>query len=792
MVFTCWMKTCLACLLLMFPLLGASASPAIPEPAALEPDIRFWMRVYSEISTNEGYIHDQRNLAIVYETLHFDPLQPPRAREQQVASVREHYQGILRRLGAGGAPQDAEEQRVRELWGDADPARLRQAAEDVRFQLGQSDRFRAGLRRAGVWETHIAQTLAAEGLPPEIAALPHVESSFQPTAMSKAGAAGLWQFIRSTGRRYLRIDGAVDERLDPYRSTEAAAQLLAYNYRLLGSWPLAITAYNHGAEGMRRARDEFGSDDIVRIVRQYQSPTFGFASRNYYCSFLAALRLDREPEKYFGAVTPDPVVNSHELQLAAPTRADSLAAVLQLDRDTLRSFNPALRNAVWSLQRPIPRGYRLRLPESMKSWTSDLLAAQLSHATAAAAPVLAAVVSHAPSPAPAKPTRPTLVAAASPPDSGPGARAGLNAAELATASHSYDAIYIVRDGDSLATIAVRTGIEPERLMALNGLRDSEHIYEGQRLDLETGSAPAIAPALAAVVPNAPGPAPAKPTRPILVAAASPPNSGPGARAGLNAAELATASASYDAMYIVRGGDSLATIAVRTGIEPERLMALNRLRDGEHIYEGQRLELETGSAHASADALLAAQAVAEDRQDEAQARVAAAHNQPALSADQAQAQGPALLAGTGAPPSADPIDYGVDSGDRVVVVAAETIGHYADWLAVSATSLRTLNGLHASSAVLIGSHFKLAFTKVTRAQFEQRRRDYHQQLETEYFAAHRITGSEVYVARRGDSLWSVTQRGAMPVWLLQQYNPDVDFAVLRPGTVIVLPRIEGAS
>ena len=160
------------------------------------------------------------------------------------------------------------------------------------------------LQRAGSWESHIAQTLAAQGLPPEIAALPHVESSFQPTAMSKAGAAGMWQFIRSTGRRYLRIDGAVDERLDPYRSTEAAAQLLSYNYRLLGSWPLAITAYNHGAEGMRRARDQLGTDDIVRIVRQYQSPTFGFASRNYYCSFLAAMRLDRDPEKYFGNVTP--------------------------------------------------------------------------------------------------------------------------------------------------------------------------------------------------------------------------------------------------------------------------------------------------------------------------------------------------------------------------------------------------------------------------------------------------------------------------------------------------------
>jgi membrane-bound lytic murein transglycosylase D len=681
------MKTCLAYLLLIFPVLGASAS-LIPEPAALEPDIHFWMRVYSEISTNAGFIHDQRDLAIVYETLHFDPALPPRARELEVTAAREHYQDILRRLGGGAAPQDAEEQGVRELWAGAEPARLRQAADDVRFQLGQSDRFRAGLQRAGIWESHIAQTLAAQGLPPEIAALPHVESSFQPTAMSKAGAAGMWQFIRSTGRRYLRIDGAVDERLDPYRSTEAAAQLLSYNYRLLGSWPLAITAYNHGAAGMRRARDQLGTDDIVRIVRQYQSPTFGFASRNYYCSFLAALRLDRDPEKYFGSVTPATVAASHELQLAAPARADSLAAVLQLDRDTLRTLNPALRNAVWNLQRPIPRGYRLRLPDSVKSWTGESLAAQLSLGTTNASPALAAV----------QPRTPIRV----PP-----------------------------------------------------------------------------PKAAAVVVAA-------------VALPPPASTGPGARAALSAAELAAASAAYDAMYIVRGGDTLATIAVRTGIDPSRLMVINGLSDSERIYEGQRLELAGGSERAGPDALVAARAVAEDRQDEAQAQVAAAHAQPAVSAAQAQAQGPALLADAAAPPSADPIDYGVDSADRVVVVAAETIGHYADWLDVSAANLRTLNHLRGRSAVLIGSHFKLAFTKVTRPQFEQRRREYHQQLESEYFAAHRITGSGTYVARRGDSLWSVTQRGAMPVWLLQQYNPDVDFALLRPGTVIVLPRIEGAS
>ena len=129
--------------------------------------------------------------------------------------------------------------------------------------------------------------------------LPHVESSFNAAAYSKVGAAGLWQFMRSTGRRYMRVDDAVDERLDPYRSTEAAAQLLAYNYRVLGSWPLALTAYNHGAAGMRRAKESVGTDDFVKINRTYNSRTFGFASRNFFPSFLAALTIDENPGEIF-------------------------------------------------------------------------------------------------------------------------------------------------------------------------------------------------------------------------------------------------------------------------------------------------------------------------------------------------------------------------------------------------------------------------------------------------------------------------------------------------------------
>jgi membrane-bound lytic murein transglycosylase D len=94
---------------------------------------------------------------------------------------------------------------------------------------------------------------------------------------------------------------------------------------------------------------------------------------------------------------------------------------------------------------------------------------------------------------------------------------------------------------------------------------------------------------------------------------------------------------------------------------------------------------------------------------------------------------------------------------------------------------------------MGRRVKLEFSHVTRTQFEQRRRDYHDRLQAAYFASHRITGTEIYIARRGDSLWSITQRSAaVPIWLLQQYNPDLDFGDLRPGTQIALPRVEDVT
>jgi membrane-bound lytic murein transglycosylase D len=162
----------------------------------------------------------------------------------------------------------------------------------------------------------------------------------------------------------------------------------------------------------------------------------------------------------------------------------------------------------------------------------------------------------------------------------------------------------------------------------------------------------------------------------------------------------------------------------------------------------------------------------------------------VSAAQAEALGPALGAPADPEQSADPFDYGVAQDGTIRVAADETLGHYADWLGLTSAQLRAINHLKFRTPVRIGQRVRLDFAQVTPGVFETLRREYHRELQAAFFAAHRIVGTEVHIARPGDSAWTLTQRSAqVPVWLLQQYNPDLDLAEFRAGTQIVLPRVE---
>jgi membrane-bound lytic murein transglycosylase D len=755
---------------------STTVSSVMPRPPELERDVQFWVRVYSEVDTNGGFLHDQYNLAVIYEKLHFAPNTSPRERERIVDQARGRYAAALRRIAAAkDAPLSDDDQRIKTMWGtEGTPSRLLDAVEDIRFQLGQADRFREGLVRSGAWETHIEETLANLGLPPELAVLPYVESSFNPAAYSKVGAAGLWQFMRSTGRRYMRIDNAVDDRLDPFRSTEAAAQLLAFNYRFLGTWPLALTAYNHGAAGVRRAKDTLGTDDIVKILRNYNSRSFGFASRNFYVSFLAALEVDRNPENYFGPIEKLSEAKFQEVIVPGFVSIGALEHALKIDGPKLRALNPALLRAVWDGKRNVPKSYHLRLPIDGDKWTSEMLAQRLS---------------------PGK-----LLASQPPEPRGPRR-------------------YRVQKGDTLASLADEYGVSTESLALLNRMRTSKRLRVGSTIKVPALSSGTIV----AAITRAP-PAPA--SVPVMVGTAGAPPVAMPSTPPTPGASSVPPSADIAGVYVVKRGESLADIASKVGLTEGQLLALNGIRNRDFIFEGQQLAIKEGAqtaaevastaapdmSHVQPDTAAAVSAAtaaatgtnpvghggvpsavaeAESTEDAAAAKAQGpkANAQP-VSAAQAEELGPAVGPVADNEQTADPTDYSVSKDDTILVATAETLGHYADWLGVTAVHLRQLNKLSYGKPVLVGHKLRLDFHRVSHEKFEQRRREYHQTLQASYFASHRIVGTEVYIARRGDSMWTITQRfSQLPAWLLKQYNPDVDLEDLHPGTQIVMPRVE---
>jgi membrane-bound lytic murein transglycosylase D len=274
-----------------------------PRPAALEPNINFWIKAFTYWSERDFIVHDRDNVSLIYQKFHMPGDGAPTGEEIEWANayLKAKYGDILNRLATGQPAIGWEEQRIAAMFKGQPPSAYARAAQNLRVQQGLSEQFRESLLRSRYYRPRMEQVFTKAGLPPELVALASVESGFSARARSSAGALGIWQFTRSTGREFLKITRYRDDRLDPVRSTEAAAELLQSNYQALGSWPLAITAYNYGTNGMERAASEFGSD-YVKILKNYNGAHFGFAVKNYYSEFLAADQVQRYEDKYFPGI----------------------------------------------------------------------------------------------------------------------------------------------------------------------------------------------------------------------------------------------------------------------------------------------------------------------------------------------------------------------------------------------------------------------------------------------------------------------------------------------------------
>jgi membrane-bound lytic murein transglycosylase D len=233
------------------------------------------------------------------------------------------------------------------------------------------ERFSLWLLRSGKYLELMKEILKDKNIPEDIAFLPLIESGFNPNAYSVARAVGPWQFIASTARRYgLKIDWWRDERKDPVKSTEAAANYLRDLYEMFGSWNLAMAAYNAGEGKILRALNRSKSDDYWSLLntRYIKNET-----KEYVPKFIAAKLIATDPHTY-GFVDQEyhPPLTYDEVIIDKPIDLETAAACAQTTLETISELNPELRR--WSTPPNVPV-YTLRIPSGKKDKFEENLSA---------------------------------------------------------------------------------------------------------------------------------------------------------------------------------------------------------------------------------------------------------------------------------------------------------------------------------------------------------------------------------------------------------------------------------
>ncbi len=754
-----------------------NASRPFTVPSGLEDRVNFWKLVYSKYTTNHAIIHDEDHLDVIYEVVFLSPSLSSRAKDRKIDRVKAKYKKILRKLAVRGNKRlTAEEKRVSKLVKGG----YYRAARSIRLQIGQKDRFRRGLEISGKYMKDIKRIFRNHGLPDELTVLPHVESSFQVSAYSSAGAAGIWQFTRSTGKLFMKIGYEVDQRLDPILSTEAAAKLLKRNFDKLKSWPLAITAYNHGSQGMARAKRRHGSN-IVEIIKRYRSRTFGFASRNFYSEFLAALDVVNNSKKYFPGLKKEPTLKIASMRL--PHYLDMKTAVryFGMSNEKILEFNPSLRDTVVSGQKRIPKGFQFNAPKKQHS-------------------NLRSVYADIPSSLKYKTQKPSKW-------------------------------YRVRRGDNLSQIASRFRTDLIALKRINGIGRRNLIYAGQVLQLPNGkgeswvSSPTVAhakysndksgdffkhkvrkrenlstiasryrinPIGLADFNNINNPDTLYPGQVLKI---------PSNKKTEETSQVVKASFQYPASsdyfkYKVRRRENLSIIAKRFKVDPINLAAFNEIRNPDTLYPGQLLKIplepQEKQTWTSGPSLKVVRtddniAISDANEEETPKKIKLEFSKaPSISTENLKAR-PAF----GSVQFPETIK-GAKIG-TIVVDFDETLSHYAEWARISVKELKALNGFGHKKTIIVNRPIRISFLKTSPEEFEQKRREHHISIQQDFFKNYRVHKTLSRKVRKGETIWKICNSlYSMPYWLLSVYNPGTDVKSILPGDLITIPLIRSKN
>ena len=746
-------------------------------PPGLSEQVDFWKKIYSEYTTQHAVIHDMSDLGITYEIIYLGekPLSR-RAKERRLDKVKSKYRTILRRIAKtkNKTSLKGEDLRIYKLV----KKDFYKASRRIRSQLGLKDRFKEGIERSGLYMREIKRILKHYNLPNQLRVLPHVESSFQVGAYSSAGAAGIWQFTRGTGRLFMRVGYDVDERRDPILATHGAAKLLKKNFETLNSWPLAITAYNHGLRGMSRAQKRHGSD-IVKIIEKYKSRTFGFASRNFYAEFLAALHVVNNQNKYFPKLNIKRPLHRASIKLPDYIHINTAIKYFGMTREDITEANPSLRRPVLNGEKRIPKGYLFQAPASKfnnlkfkynripkRALHSNQLRSKFY--TVRRADTLSGI---------AQRFRTSVSSLKSYNNIGRRNRIyigqvlqlpkGRSRPSIRYADYNPEdrvlTVYKIRRNDYLAKIAKRFNTDARYLAQINHIKNPNSLYPGQRIKV-----PQIQPSikLAKIV----------------------------SKRGLMESDY----------YWVKKNDNLSKIAKRFDTDVIHLTSLNKMRDPDALFPGQKLRISNkvpGSAKTKKKYQIKNAKRSVDQSILANTKVKGAKNIHinravsketlkvvfnSKSNERLNKNRPAFM----------PVSFSGGKREKIGTITVdfdETLSHYAEWALLSVGELKKINKIRGKNKISVHDQLQISFRKTGPEKFAERRQEYHKAIQEDFFNNYSIRKLNVRNVEKGETLWEICHElYTIPLWLLSSYNADKDIRSLVVGEPIVIPVISAKT
>lgn len=410
-------------------------------------------------------------------------------------------------------------------------------AEIRSFQTRERRFFLESYKRSGRYRAMIEKVLAENGMPAQLAWLPLIESGFKTSALSRARALGLWQFIPSTGYRYgMERNRYVDERMDPIKATNAAITYLQDLHGLFGDWLTALAAYNCGEGRVQRTINRQRLNYLDHFWDLYNN--LPRETARYVPRFIATLAILEDPAKYgFELPEPYPALEYDTVKVERSIYLSELEKRLGLSAQTLKTLNPELRYSLTPED-----GYFLRVPVGQGDAT------------------LAAV-------------------------------GDIPAGQLPADAY---VVHRVSRGDSLSAIAKRYRTTIARIVQANKLRNQHQIWPGQKLVVPGRNAPA-----APVETSSKGSWRTHKVRPgdnlwrlaeqygTTVQHIKQWNQLSGSQLSLGQ-ELKLKETPQGKTYRVQRGDTLAKIAAKHGISLKKLLAANQLSKRDKIFPNQAL------------------------------------------------------------------------------------------------------------------------------------------------------------------------------------------------------------